>query len=119
MQIAKGRESEISSVLRLLLTPKEQALVIRRLLGVTMLKEGRTYFEVSDKLGLSPNTVRALRNGIEKGEYVRWGEAKRVYKKKKTVRVSDFDKKELERSMLMNFLLSEVDRRARAKFFFD
>lgn len=92
--------------------------VMRRFTAALMLRDGQTYREVRDALGLSYNTIRALVIGLEKGEYVAWQKTERAYKKKQTISVSEAgsSKKDAIDSVFMDLLLLKVDPGARWRF---
>lgn len=92
--------------------------VLRRFTAILMLRDNRTYREVRDALGLSYNTIRALRNGLQKGEYVVWEKIERAYTKKK-ITSSDFFKKPAKGALerfLTDLLLWEIDPKVRWRF---
>jgi uncharacterized protein YerC len=117
--VAKSKDDKESArFVRVLLGEIGRDHVVRRFTAVLMLRDGQTYREIRDALGLSYNTIRALLVATQKGEYVVWEKTERVFKMKETAGISGAipRRNDLFDSALMDFLLMEVNPKARWRF---
>ncbi len=55
---------DIDKILEMLLSPFERKEIVRRLAVISLLSEGRTYRKISEILGVSHQTVRAIKKCI-------------------------------------------------------
>ncbi len=68
-KIAKLKsQREVSDFLEDLLTESEFIMIIRRLEIAKMLLDGYLYYQIRNKLGASYETIRVVRNKINKGK---------------------------------------------------
>lgn len=66
--IAKATdERQVEDLLDRILTPREINDMARRLRVASMLEDGRSYFEISEKLKMSPNTISKISHKIGYG----------------------------------------------------
>ena len=70
---------DIENILAKIVTAHEKKQIAKRLAAVELLKQGKSYKEISRILWLSPTTISALKKSINGGDYVSGYE---LYKKR-------------------------------------
>ncbi len=57
-------KKDLGEFLDSLMSEDERKMVIKRLLAISLLKQGKTYKEIGEILWLSPNTISAIKKSI-------------------------------------------------------
>lgn len=57
-------EEQFKEILESVLSAKEKNLIINRLMAAALIKNGKTYREISELLWLSPNTISAIKKNL-------------------------------------------------------
>ena len=88
-----GSVKEIEDSLNILLTMHEKKQMIKRASAISLLRQGKSYLEIGERLWLSPTTISAIRKSMRtKGEYVsRYTRNKKPEKKQKQLTKKEWE----------------------------